>query len=128
VYKRQILSYKYWESVSGKSFVAPIRNRADNFVVSQMQYHSVAVPKLVQTSREKSHIMLIHLAHYAVMFTLALVQLLERRLSGLFDVIRGRRRVIRDTHRVSAYLRNMADKTDTHKPHDMIHKQAEEHE
>jgi len=72
--------------------------------------------------------MLIHIAHYGVMFSLALVQLLERKLAGLFNIIRGRRKVIRDSHKVSKYLRDMAEKTDTHKTHPMIHKRVEEHE
>lgn len=105
-----IFGYKYWETSGGSSPIAGMRTKADRAVVRQMEYQRVAVPRMIGTGKRVSKLMCLHIMHYTALYVLSVVQVLERRLSGAVDFLRGRHHhVRRGRGPVSPFLRNVSE-------------------
>lgn len=84
--------FKHWELASGRALLGEYRQRADIFI-------SEHIPRLyqraVKAGKDLSHKAAMSCLHFITASLLRLVRAIEWRLSHTVDMIRGRRKVMR---------------------------------
>jgi hypothetical protein len=85
-----LFAFKHWELRSGKHIFQKHRERADIFITDHIPHIQ---RRTVETSREVSHKALMSGLHYVTASLLVGVRAVEKRLSHVVDMIRGKHEV-----------------------------------